>query len=181
MVDVRRIERRELLLVPDVSARVAVTIHPSLGQILAVLALALLAHVLGIVRGLRQEELAAAAHRDLEAVAIAHLDELAGDVGAAGGRRLRRDERIDLPIAVWRVGIGGSRRRVRDPGRADRTGGHAGQLGQFGERRHFVGEGTRAVVVHDRGVDAQQVVLELDTRHHGRRVGAELDTCPSAE
>jgi hypothetical protein len=84
VVDVARIDRVELLLVPDVRAAVAVAVEPRLCQILAIRAVARLALVLGIGGGLRQEVGAAAAHRDLEPVAVWHLDQLAGDIGAAG-------------------------------------------------------------------------------------------------
>ncbi len=58
------------------------------------------AGVLGILRPLRQELRAAAAERDVDAVADLELDELARDVRKARRARVGGEHRVVLPVAV---------------------------------------------------------------------------------
>ena len=89
----------------------------------------------GSARARGQEQRAAAAEHDLDAVAVRELDELARDVGKAGRARVGGQLRVVLPVAAGRVGVAGGGRRVGDARGGDDAGREAAVLGLLEQRR----------------------------------------------
>ena len=124
--------------------------------------------LLGVALRSRQELRAAAAEHDLDAVAGAELDELARDVGDAGGARRARQVGVALPVALGHVRVAGARRRVRDARRGDDAGREAALLGVL-EQRRARGSPRRCRRRHAREVgEAEHAGLGLHARDHRR-------------
>src|SRR5688572_12550182 len=109
--------------------------------------MALLVGVLRVGGAVGKEVAAAAAERDLKAVAIGPAHQLVGDVLAvAAGRAAAVGHRLVVfPVAVRHMGIGRRRRGMGDAGGRDDAGREPGLFGHLEDRLHFVALGGGAV------------------------------------
>ena len=163
------IELVELLLVPQEHAAVGIAVLPFLHEVAPVLARALAIRVLGIVRGLGQEAVAAAAEDDLEAVAVGPCGELLGNVLAACSHRLWRHVRVALPVAVRGVGVHGGRGGMGDASGGNDAGRLPCPLGHGGQAQDLLALRSGAVADLDLAVDSDHVVARLDAGDHRNR------------
>jgi hypothetical protein len=155
----REVERAELRAVPDVGASRARAL-PLGSEVAAVGAPAVLIGIFGVARRRGQEVCAAAAERDVDAVARFQLDELRRDVALARAGCSPRQICVALPVAVRRVRVGGGGRRVRESRSRDDAGREPALLAPLEERAQpLLGAARHAD--RRRSVEADQVRARL--------------------
>ena len=163
----REVEGLELRAIPDVGAA-RVPLLPLGGEVAAVACAGRVARAPRGRAARRQELRAAAAEHHLDAVAGAELDQLACDVGHAGGLRLvgRSASLSQSRSRCMRVAGGG--RRVCDARRRDDAGREPARLRVL-EQRRDAARCDRAGVPDAREVgETEHARLGLHARHHRR-------------